>query len=128
MATSDNVLRAGLTAKPVDVDGLLAVVDESVRPPRLLRGEPTGPGQVRFTPPVGDFELLLAEPGEAGTAVTLDEAGPRLLLVLQSTTLAADGVALHPGELFWLDRSEAVQLTGAGCAAVVGTRGGGTLT
>jgi mannose-6-phosphate isomerase len=51
MATSDNVLRAGLTPKHRDVAELLAATDfRPIPPPRCLPTR-TGPGFAHFTPP-----------------------------------------------------------------------------
>ena len=55
MASSDNVLRAGLTHKPIAVDELLAVLDPACGPASVI-ARPTG--QVAGWPvPVDDFRL-----------------------------------------------------------------------
>jgi mannose-6-phosphate isomerase len=61
MATSDNVLRAGLTPKHVDIPELLEVADfRPIPPPRQL---PVREGRVlRFAPPVDEFELCVIDP------------------------------------------------------------------
>jgi len=77
-ASSDNVLRAGLTTKHVDVHALLATVDYVAAPPIRLAPE-TFHGSTRvFYAPVDDFELsvtTLGEEGERGSAGD-DPAGP----------------------------------------------------
>ncbi len=60
MASSDNVLRLGLTSKPVDADALLDIlVYETARPAHLAPTVKEGPWGRRtaFTPPVADFRL-----------------------------------------------------------------------
>jgi mannose-6-phosphate isomerase len=69
MANSDNVVRAGLTEKPVDTAELLEVVDAApLAPPPICATTITG-GAARYAPPVEDFELWRLEPrsGERAT-------------------------------------------------------------
>jgi mannose-6-phosphate isomerase len=56
MASSDNVLRGGLTNKPVNVHELLKHVQCAATHPEILRGENIGSGLVYRTP-APDFEL-----------------------------------------------------------------------
>ena len=94
LANSDNVLRAGLTPKPVNVPELLRVVDPSVRVP-VLRPRELSPGVWVYDTPVPEFrlyELRLADapliaPGE----------GPRILLCLTGVVKVTDagGAALE---------------------------------
>src|SRR5207237_1529029 len=78
MASSDNVLRCGLTPKHVDVPELLRVLDFSTDAGRPL--QPKSEGVIRWYPvPVEDFslgELRLAD----GREVQVDADGPRVLL------------------------------------------------
>jgi mannose-6-phosphate isomerase len=67
MASSDNVLRGGLTPKHVDVDELLAVLDFEPLPVPLLRPERVGPGVEVFRPDVPDFELLRVDAARAAS-------------------------------------------------------------
>ncbi|EAR24808.1 mannose-6-phosphate isomerase [marine actinobacterium PHSC20C1] len=57
MASSDNVLRGGLTPKHVDVPELLSVLDFSASPVPYLRPEPQGTNSTVFRPAVPDFQL-----------------------------------------------------------------------
>ncbi|MBH0129624.1 mannose-6-phosphate isomerase, class I [Salinibacterium sp. NK8237] len=58
MASSDNVLRGGLTPKHVDVPELLSVLDFSASPVPYLEPEPVGATARAFRPPVRDFQLI----------------------------------------------------------------------
>ncbi len=102
MASSDNVLRAGLTHKPIAVEELLRVVDGTTRPVRDLVEVPLGPFEVAWRPPVEEFQLTrLRLPDQAPTAVYPFVAGPQVLLcTLGSVAVEANGVAvsLRPGE------------------------------
>ena len=76
MATSDNVLRAGLTPKHRDVAELVAATDFRPIPPPRCPPQRTGPGFAHFAPPVEEFELTVARP--AGRRASLvGSARPR---------------------------------------------------
>ena len=80
-ASSDNVLRAGLTTKHVDVHALLATVDYVAAPPIRLAPE-TFHGSTRvFYAPVDDFELSVTtlEAGASGQQ-PVPGRGPRIVL------------------------------------------------
>ncbi|ONH32306.1 mannose-6-phosphate isomerase, class I [Pseudofrankia asymbiotica] len=85
MATSDNVLRGGLTPKHIDVDELLRLLDPTpsaapVLTAKILRAG--AGGLVRYWPvPVDDF--VLAEAICAGGEVTLNR--PMVLLAVDGT-------------------------------------------
>jgi mannose-6-phosphate isomerase len=57
MATSDNVVRAGLTPKFRDCATLLSMLTYAVREPQALKGESVVPGVVGYYPPVPDFQV-----------------------------------------------------------------------
>src|SRR5690606_15692429 len=77
MASSDNVLRAGLTPKRVDIEALLGCASYVPRPPvrPVLRAEPGG--LTRYVAPAQEFSLLYGR--VAGEAV-VTHTGPRILL------------------------------------------------
>ena len=99
MASSDNVLRAGLTAKHVDVGELLAVVDFSVLPIPYTRAVPVQ-GRREFRPGVDDFALCELGPGRL--AASLPGGAPAVVLCLDgSAELAAEccgAIRLNRGE------------------------------
>ncbi|QOR69758.1 mannose-6-phosphate isomerase, class I [Ruania alkalisoli] len=117
MANSDNVLRAGLTAKRVDVDELLATVDCVAAPPIRIAAETDGDGTGVFYAPVDDFELSVAAVDrESGR--TLRGRGPRILLALEGSLTVetqAGAHALAQGEALFLSADETpVRLSGTG--------------
>lgn len=57
MANSDNVLRGGLTAKHVDVDELLRILDFQSYPVELLGPQFIGKQEQRYPSPAEEFEL-----------------------------------------------------------------------
>lgn len=85
MANSDNVLRAGLTQKNIDVPELLAIVDPVAAPPIRLAGEQFGEHTTTYYAPVDDFELSLITPGP--DAIDVRGKGPRIILALDGDLL-----------------------------------------
>lgn len=104
MASSDNVLRAGLTSKHVDVGELLECVDYVAAPPIRVAPEVFHGATRVFYAPVDDFELsvtTLADGDCHDGARPLPGRGPRLLLCLDGqieVTAAAAGLTLRRGE------------------------------
>ena len=76
MASSDNVVRAGLTVKPVDVAELLAVADAVALAPACIEPVTDGEdasGVAQYPSSVEDFELRRATARPAAST-TLDDA------------------------------------------------------
>ena len=92
MASSDNVLRAGLTGKHVDPQALLEIVRPDARRPQILTPQPIGDGEVVYCTPTADFQLrrLSLAPGEART---FEAQGPEILLVLGEGAVSAQSGA-----------------------------------
>src|SRR5699024_1010361 len=88
MANSDNVLRAGLTGKHVDVPEVLATIDPVAAPPIRIAPEMLTEATGVFYAPVDDFELSLTtltdDPGRR-----IPGRGPRVLLSLEGTPQVA---------------------------------------
>ena len=77
MATSDNVLRGGLTVKHVDLAALIEVLDFTDGRVPVLHPV-LGPGGLRYPVPVEDFDLTRIQlDRQAGTLTT---SGPQVLL------------------------------------------------
>ena len=81
MASSDNVLRGGLTARHVDVDELLAVLDTTPGPVPLVTPVPGDDVESTTRVPVPDFALSRLALAPAGRT-TLPTGRPQILLVL----------------------------------------------
>lgn len=84
MANSDNVLRAGLTTKHVDVPELLANVDYVAAPPIRVAPEVFHGAAKVFYAPVDDFELSVANVDNGGEH-PLPGRGPRIVLCVEGT-------------------------------------------
>src|SRR3954467_7629975 len=84
MASSDNVLRGGLTDKHVDLAALVEVLDFSDGRVPVLHPV-LGPGGLRYPVPVDDFDLTRCQlDGHSGTLTT---AGPQVLLCTEGTAV-----------------------------------------
>ena len=77
LANSDNVVRAGLTGKHIDVPELLKLLDPTVSVP-VLSPCVLADGVSWFDTPALEFRLYLLD--LTGSSVTLPGAGPRILL------------------------------------------------
>jgi mannose-6-phosphate isomerase len=122
MASSDNVLRGGLTPKHVDVDELLAVLDVQPGPPPLVH--PLTEGRIRrYLTPIEDFELALVDLGDDPAEIAGDR--PRVVLCLEGEAcLRAGGgeLRLEKGQAAWVPAADGpLTLTGTGLAAVATT-------
>lgn len=87
MASSDNVLRGGLTPKFVDVPELLRTIAfEAVGVP-MLSAETTMLGQELFCPPFREFQLQRVELQPGGEPVPLAQSGAAVILVASGDVL-----------------------------------------
>ena len=116
MATSDNVVRAGLTPKLRDVPTLTAMLTYAQGAPAVMRGEEAGGGAAgcavrSYSPPFDEFavdSLQLA----AGATLTLPPLpGPAILLVTQGEGREAAGRRLAPGAAFFVQPGTALALS-----------------
>jgi mannose-6-phosphate isomerase len=89
MASSDNVLRGGLTPKHVDVPELLNVLDFAATTPDVLRAAGTGAERVYRTPAT-EFRLSRIDLEHSYSPVRSD--GPEILLATEGE------VTLHAGQ------------------------------
>ncbi len=123
MASSDNVLRAGLTTKHVDIAELMTVVDFHPRPHPYV--EPAVEGAVRrYQPGAAEFELAVVEV-EGGPPVPLSQPGPRVLVCLEGE-LSATGQRggtrrLARGQAAFVPGSDgAIEVSGTGMCVLAG--------
>ena len=80
MANSDNVLRAGLTSKHVDVDELLVASDLRPAAPALIQPRPAGPAERVYPTPAEEFRLSVVDLQVGGRFTP--QQGPEILLLL----------------------------------------------
>lgn len=82
MASSDNVLRGGLTPKFVDVPELLRTVDFRPVAAPMLGAEKTMMDQELYRPPFGEFQLQRIELGPDSGPVPLSQSGAAVVIVV----------------------------------------------
>ena len=93
LANSDNVVRAGLTPKHIDVPELLKLTDPAAAVP-VIEPRPLGGGVAVYDSPAPEFRLYRAELGP-GTVTLPGGGGARLVLCTQGT----GGLRAGSGEL-----------------------------
>ncbi|KAI9161735.1 hypothetical protein LWI28_020251 [Acer negundo] len=81
MATSDNVVRAGLTPKHRDVQTLCSMLTYKQGFPEILKGFPLSPYITRYLPPFDEFEVDRCILPEGASAVFPAISGPSVFLV-----------------------------------------------
>ena len=117
MASSDNVLRGGLTPKHVDLPELLKTIDfQAVGIPRV-EAERTGLGQELYRPPFSEFSLQRLELAQAAGAESMSAAdvpllqnGPTLVIALRGSLVLdspKQDLVLNPGDCAFIGADEA---------------------
>lgn len=118
MANSDNVLRAGLTSKHIDVPELLATVDYVAAPPIRIAPEHVSEVTRTYYAPVEDFELSVADLRTWNDTRSLPGRGPRILLALSGAIEVAtkeQRITLNHGEGVFVRADEGkLQVRGVG--------------
>jgi mannose-6-phosphate isomerase len=117
MATSDNVLRCGLTPKHVDVPELLRIVRFDAADPAVLRPEASPTGEEVYDTPIDEFRLSRFVRPDTAPPGDLTADTPQILLVTAGTlTLRGPGAAetLTPGTSVFVPAGEPAEVTGTG--------------
>lgn len=83
MASSDNVLRGGLTPKFVDVPELLRTIEFKPVAVPMLTPEVSALGQELYQPPFREFQLQRIELVPGAAPVPLAQAGPAVVVVVE---------------------------------------------
>jgi mannose-6-phosphate isomerase len=119
LANSDNVVRAGLTGKHIDVPELLKLLDPAVSVP-VLSPCVLADGVTWFDTPAPEFRLYLAD--LTGPSVTLPGVGPRILLCLDGACVLSGGsgeaLDLRRGDSCFISAADAL-VEAAGSARLV---------
>ena len=116
MASSDNVLRGGLTPKHVDLQELLKTIDfQALGIPRVAE-ERTGLGQELYRPPFSEFSLQRLELAQSAAGslsaadVPLLQNGPTLVIALRGSLVLdspKQDLILNPGDCAFIGADEA---------------------
>ncbi len=108
MAASDNVVRGGLTSKPVDVDELLRLLRYEVLTDPVVRPASVAPEVLAWRPPVREFTLIKATVRETTGTTTLPGSGPRIVVCLSGevSLTTGDKQIIRSGESVFVTASE----------------------
>ncbi|MFD1213915.1 mannose-6-phosphate isomerase, class I, partial [Arthrobacter sp. GCM10027362] len=87
MASSDNVLRCGLTPKHVNVEELARICDFSPMRPPLVERRITDTDQELYCPPFAEFQLQRIELRDGDGPVPLEQHGPAVVLAVSGSAL-----------------------------------------
>jgi len=87
MANSDNVIRGGLTAKPVDTAELLRILVFEARPIEVVVPRAQGPEAI-YEASAAEFRLSRVSVRASGGPVKLDRRGPEILLCTEGSVTA----------------------------------------
>jgi mannose-6-phosphate isomerase len=116
MASSDNVLRGGLTPKHVNLPELLEVLRFDEHPLPLVRPRPGWPGEDVYPTPARHFELSRIE--LSGIPFRATVTGPEILLCTEGEAIAAAGeerLAVGKGRSAFVPaRTGSYELSGGG--------------
>lgn len=134
MASSDNVLRAGLTRKHVDIAELCRIVDTSELSDPRFPAERVGQGLLAWRPGVPEFQLGRARlreadadagsgyaDSEAATSIDLPARAPVVLVVTagkvrieRPDASPAEVASARRGQSLYVSAGEPIRLTGHG--------------
>ncbi|MFF0750992.1 mannose-6-phosphate isomerase, class I [Streptomyces sp. NPDC004267] len=118
MASSDNVLRCGLTSKHVDTAELLRIVRFTSPPVRALAARwDARTGEHVYPAPVDDFRLSRFDLVRTGAPRPLAAGAPQIVLCVRgAATVASQGRSLDfgPGHAVYVPADEALRLSGEG--------------
>ncbi|XP_015883964.3 mannose-6-phosphate isomerase 2 [Ziziphus jujuba] len=115
MATSDNVVRAGLTPKHRDVRTLLSMLKYRQGFPEILRGVPLNQYTKKYLPPCDEFEVDRCLLPQAASAVFPSVPGPSLFLFISGKgkfdTGSSEDAIVEGGEILFVPASMKVSIT-----------------
>ena len=117
MANSDNVLRAGLTDKHIDVAELLKHVSFEETIPNILGSHADVDESIQFTTPAEEFELYQYHLSTGNTEFTTNS--PSIVLVLEGDMQVqtnTEAIKLNRGEAAFLVADDNYSLSGNGIA------------
>ncbi|XP_022113544.2 mannose-6-phosphate isomerase [Pieris rapae] len=115
MACSDNVVRAGLTPKHIDVATLVDMLDyNSYHPSEMLfNPQIEDPNSCIWRPPVPDFAVvkIRVEPGDSYN--TIVRPSPSIMIIISGSGEACDTepILIRPGVVIFLKASRQLTLT-----------------
>lgn len=121
MASSDNVLRAGLTSKKVDANELLQCASVAAAPPIRIGPEKLTENTAAYFSPIDDFELSITTLPDGASfypSIRVPGQGPRILLCIEGDVLLQSDsgrARVRPGDAVFVSADDgAVSVGGHG--------------
>ena len=111
MATSDNVVRAGLTPKARDTEILCDMLTYKLGKPEVLTGDVIDKNTKRYSPPFDEFELEVISCSKNETAELTVSQGPSILLVKNGKGTLNGDVVIEKGSVVFANANEKMTLT-----------------
>ncbi|XP_010528481.1 PREDICTED: mannose-6-phosphate isomerase 2 [Tarenaya hassleriana] len=115
MASSDNVVRAGLTPKFRDVRTLCSMLTYNLGYPEILKGFPLSPYITRYLPPFDEFEVDRCDLPSGESTVFPAVPGPSVFLVIEGKGKLQTGSSQFPvnrGDVLFAPSHTEIQVTG----------------
>ncbi|CAB4273579.1 unnamed protein product [Prunus armeniaca] len=117
MATSDNVVRAGLTPKHMDVNTLCSMLTYKQGYPKILQGVALGPYVTRYLPPFDEFEVDCCQLPQGESTEFPAVPGPSIFLVTfgEGIIYASDlkGDIITEGDVLFAPANTQISITSA---------------
>lgn len=117
MATSDNVVRAGLTPKHMDVNTLCSMLTYKQGYPKILQGVALGPYVTRYLPPFDEFEVDCCQLPQGESAEFPAVPGPSIFVVTfgEGIIYASDlkGDIITEGDVLFAPANTQISITSA---------------
>ncbi|XP_051127047.1 mannose-6-phosphate isomerase 2 [Andrographis paniculata] len=104
MATSDNVVRAGLTPKARDVETLCSMLTYKQGFPEILHGVPSNPYTMKYLPPFDEFEVDQCNLPKEESTVFPAVPGPSVFVVVAGEgkiSTATSGDVITEGDVLF---------------------------
>lgn len=114
MATSDNVVRAGLTPKFKDVPTLVEMLSYNSIKDARFKPELVSPGCQRFRPPVDDFAVLKYD--VRGEATTEEVNSPSIAIVVAGNGTLSDSLGkldVREGHVVYVQKGAQIRVEGS---------------
>ena len=102
MATSDNVVRAGLTPKLRDTDVLCSMLTYKTGMPEILDGKQVTEHMKAYTPPFDEFQINVLDLSSGQSAKVDQVNGPLLVLVYEGSGTINEEFQISKGDVFFI--------------------------
>ncbi len=118
MASSNNVLRGGLTTKPIDVDELIAVADFSELPNPIANQKLLMNGLVEYQTLGDDFRVYRVEPSGSNLLIDIRLTGKAILTCVAGeiavSTSKEETLVLTKGQVCFFEAASYFSILGSG--------------